>query len=430
MEALQQLPPQFWKLDPTEYMGVSDWSSLESSNLSFGEIHRLSSLLAGMSSEEPFGPKRLQRALRHLATSDNIKFEWAEQGRAKDRPISDDKTSKLRKTATKHEKRLLGGVIEPDKIKTTFNDVHAPIETIEALKTLTTLSLIRPEAFLYGVLATDKIPGLLLYGPPGTGKTLLAKAVAKESGAAMLEVSAAEINDMYVGEGEKNVKALFSLAKKLSPCVVFIDEADALFSSRTSGHQRVSHRELLNQFLKEWDGMNNDSAGAFIMVATNRPGDLDEAVLRRLPRRLLVDLPTENDRLEILKIHLRDEQLAEDVDLSDLAKKTPFYSGSDLKNLSVAAALNCVREENDLAKAHASEHPYEHPEKRTLTAQHFSRALEEITASISEDMNSLKDIKKFDEQYGDKRGKKKVLRWGFKAANEADKVLDTVKVRT
>jgi SpoVK/Ycf46/Vps4 family AAA+-type ATPase len=248
MEALQQLPPQFWKLDPIEYLGVSDWSSLETSNLSFGEIHRLSSLLAGMSSEEPFGPDRLKRALRHLTASDNIKFEWAEQGRTKDRPISDDKTSKLRKTATKHEKRLLGGVIEPDKIKTTFNDVHAPVETIEALKTLTTLSLIRPESFLYGVLATDKIPGLLLYGPPGTGKTMLAKAVAKESGAAMLEVSAAEINDMYVGEGEKNVKALFSLAKKLAPCVVFIDEADALFSSRTSGHQRVSHRELLNQF--------------------------------------------------------------------------------------------------------------------------------------------------------------------------------------
>jgi SpoVK/Ycf46/Vps4 family AAA+-type ATPase len=154
------------------------------------------------------------------------------------------------------------------------------------------------------------------------------------------------------------------------------------------------------------------------------------AVLRRLPRRLLVDLPTENDRVEILKIHLRDEKLAEDVDLSDLAKKTPFYSGSDLKNLSVAAALNCVREENDLARAHIGEEPYQHPEKRTLTAQHFSRALEEITASISEDMNSLKDIKKFDEQYGDKRNKKKISRWGFKAANDADKVLDTVKVRS
>jgi hypothetical protein len=218
-EALLQLPDNFWTLDPVDYLGNFDWSLFETSHLSFGEIHRLSALLAGMSVEEPFGPGRLQRALRHLIASDQIKYDWAEQGRSKDRPASDDKASKVRKTATKHEKRLLGGVIEPDKIRTTFNDVHAPVETIETLKTLTTLSLIRPEAFRYGVLATDKIPGLLLYGPPGTGKTLLAKAVAKESGAAVLEVSAAEINDMYVGEGEKNVKALFSLAKKLTPCV-------------------------------------------------------------------------------------------------------------------------------------------------------------------------------------------------------------------
>ena len=175
--------------------------------------------------------------------------------------------------------------------------------------------------------------------------------------------------------------------------------------------------------------MSNDSGGAFIMVATNRPMDLDDAVLRRLPRRLLVDLPTESDRLEILKIHLREEQLAEDVNLSDIASKTPFYSGSDLKNLSVAAALSCVREENELAKMHAGQQPYKHAEKRTLTAQHFVKALEEISASISEDMSSLKDIKKFDEQYGDKRGKKRAPNWGFDSAEQANKILDTVKVR-
>ena len=305
------------------------------------------------------------------------------------------------------------------------------------------MSLVRPEAFKYGVLASDKIPGLLLYGPPGTGKTLLAKAVAKESGARVLEVSAADINDMYVGEGEKNVKALFSLAKKLSPCIVFLDEADAMFSARATSGRRVSHRELLNQFLKEWDGMSNDAGSAFIMVATNRPMDLDDAVLRRLPRRLLVDLPTEQDRHEILKIHLKSEQLAEDVNLQEIAKRTPFYSGSDLKNLAVAAALNAVKEENRAAKKHEAQvaetkdegngdtaEKYQYPEKRTLTAEHFNTALEEITASISEDMNSLKDIKKFDEQYGDRKGKKrKKPSWGFKSAKEAEKVLDTVKVR-
>lgn len=323
----------------------------------------------------------------------------------------------------------MGGIIEAKNIATTFNDVHMPIETIDTLQTLTTLSLVRPDAFKYGVLASDKIPGLLLYGPPGTGKTLAAKAVAKESGATMLEVSAADINDMYVGEGEKNVKALFSLAKKLSPCVVFLDEADAMFSARSNQGRRVSHRELLNQFLKEWDGMSNDSGSAFIMVATNRPMDLDDAVLRRLPRRLLVDLPTQPDRLQILKIHLRHEQLAGDVDVADLAGRTPFYSGSDLKNVAVAAALNCVREENELAKQHQGEGPYQHAERRTLARKHFDKALEDISASISEDMSSLRDIKKFDEQFGDKRGKKKKIpKLGFPTRDE-DASRDTRKVR-
>src|SRR5699024_3213488 len=104
----------------------------------------------------------------------------------------------LRKTCNTHEKKLLNGVVDAKSIRTAFSDVHAQPESIVALKTLTSLSLIRPEAFTYGVLSTDKIPGLLLYGPPGTGKTLLAKAVARESGATVLEVSGSDIYDMYV----------------------------------------------------------------------------------------------------------------------------------------------------------------------------------------------------------------------------------------
>ena len=406
----------------------------------FDQVHRLATMIVGQ--VEP-GVKVsikecLKQACMDLKASDDAKFVWTEQQKSirnKSKPDMERRESQrldqIRKTLTKHEKKLVGGVIEPHKITTTFDHVHAPLDTIDALKTLTTLSLVRPDAFKYGVLASDKIPGLLLYGPPGTGKTLLAKVVAKESGATVLEVSGAELNDMYVGEGEKNVRALFSLAKKLTPCVVFIDECDAVFSARGGHQRRVSHRDILNQFLREWDGMTNDSGSAFIMMATNRPFDLDDAVLRRLPRRLLVDLPSETDRLDILKIHLRDELLAEDVSLADLATKTPFYSGSDLKNLSVAAALNCVREETEQAMRHTGEGSFEYAQKRTLTPAHFSRALEDISASISEDMSSLKDIKKFDEQFGDKRGKKKKSpKWGFNAIAEADKVLDTVKVRS
>jgi ATP-dependent 26S proteasome regulatory subunit len=444
------LQPGFWNHNIYERLTTQDRGILEHEIWSFSHIHRICSYISGIAQPLPNSPSELfpeswpedkimpliSGVSTILGDSDRTKAKWAEKEAERNLNIMTAKVAEnprlldIKMTATKHEKRLMSGILESDKLKTTFEDVHAPKETIDALQTLTMLSLIRPEAFSYGVLASDKIPGLLLYGPPGTGKTLLAKAVAKESGATMLEVSAAEINDMFVGEGEKNVKALFSLAKKLSPCVVFLDEADAMFSARSNSGRRVSHRELLNQFLKEWDGMSNDSGSAFIMVATNRPMDLDDAVLRRLPRRLLVDLPAESDRLEILKIHLRNEQLAEDVDLADLAKKTPFYSGSDLKNVAVTAAMNAVREETEASTKHTGEEPYQYPKKRTLTKVHFEKALEEISASISEDMSSLRDIKKFDEQYGDKRGKRrKGPKWGFRTAKEADKVLDTVKVR-
>ncbi|KAI2464583.1 AAA-domain-containing protein [Annulohypoxylon bovei var. microspora] len=329
-----------------------------------------------------------------------------------------------------HEDRLESGLVNAQDIRTTFNDIHAPKETIESIKMLTTLSLIRPEAFSYGVLATDRIPGCLLYGPPGTGKTLLAKAVAKESGANMIEISGASINNKFVGESEKNVMALFRLAKKKEPMVIFIDEADALLGSRSSGREDVgSRRETINQFLREWDGM--EKMKAFIMVATNRPFDLDEAVLRRLPRKLLIDLPTEVDRAAILKIHLREEQLdPETVSIDDLAKRTPLYSGSDLKNVCVAAAMAAVKEELELEERLKAEESVgggggdDHADdgqtkRRVLRGRHFDKALREIAASVSEDMATLTAIRKFDEKYGDggaaRRRRAKV---GFHVASE------------
>lgn len=363
---------------------------------------------------------QLKLAMTIIRHSDGAKFAWCAVQRNVEREMDplastemEQRLETIKQNCNRHEKRLLSGVIDRANIKTTFTDVHAPSESIESLKTLTSLSMLRPDAFKYGVLATDKIPGLLLYGPPGTGKTLLAKAVARDSGATVLEISGANVNDMYVGEGEKNVKAIFSLARKLSPCVVFIDEADALFRTRAGSGSRVAHREIINQFLREWDGM--DDLSVFIMVATNRPFDLDDAVLRRLPRRLLVDLPTDKDREAILTIHLKEEILSYDVSLSELATRTPFYSGSDLKNLCVAAALACVREENEVGAkaAEQGEKSHRYPEKRTLEARHFEKAIQEISASISEDMSSLAAIKKFDEQYGDRRGRRKKSGWGF-----------------
>ncbi|KUJ13279.1 AAA-domain-containing protein [Mollisia scopiformis] len=410
-------------------------AGIEDAVWTYSRVHRIATTIVGLVSEsEAVDGVVFSQVLGMLSSSDDAKFAWATEENAllqdeSDKKRAMDRIAKLRKRCSPQESRLLSGVVFPPDIRTTFADIRAPPETVEALKTLTSLSLTRPEAFRYGVLATDKIPGLLLYGPPGTGKTLLAKAVAKESGATVLEVTAADLNDMYVGQGEKNVRAVFSLAKKLSPCVVFIDEADAIFAARHEGMNRSAHREMINQFLREWDGLTTDTS-AFIMVATNRPFDIDEAVLRRLPRRILVDLPVEKDREAILKLHLRDEILDESISLEQLAKDTLFYSGSDLKNLSVAAALACIREENELAAKHTGEEPFTYPEKRILTKKHFDKATEEISASISEDMSTLSAIRKFDEKYGDRKGRrKKGPGLGFGGTKVEEKDSEAVRVR-
>ena len=208
---------------------------------------------------------------------------------------------------------------------------------------------------------------------------------------------------MYVGEGEKNVRAIFTLASRLSPCIIFLDEADAILASRSSASSpRTTHREIINQFLREWADVPLSLSPTFLMVATNRPFDLDDAVLRRLPRRILVDLPTLTDRLEILRIHLREECLAGDVDLHDLSKRTGLYSGSDLKNLCVAAALACVKE----AQEEWVSRGVGFPEKRILEKRHFEKALKEVGASVGEDMGSLGAMRKWDEKFGEgRRGK-------------------------
>ncbi|KAK3386990.1 hypothetical protein B0H63DRAFT_430810 [Podospora didyma] len=381
--------------------------------------------------------------------------DWSPQS-----SMSGGDPSTSNKEFDQHEKKLLSGLIDSKDIHTTFDDIIVPQETKDSLIGLTSLSLVRPDAFSYGVLKTERIPGCLLYGPPGTGKTLLAKAVAKESGANMLEVSAASINDMYLGQSEKNVRALFSLARKMAPMVIFLDEADALLGARHNAPGRTGHRETITQFLREWDGLSD--MRAFIMVATNRPFDLDEAVLRRLPRKILVDLPLATERAGILGVMLREEQLAPDVDLKQLAVDTELYSGSDLKNLCVSAAMEAVREENRTKEAHdriqaanaaaapipaaeaaaadsaASEETkpqlgkveYVFPEKRILTRAHFDKGMREISASISEDMDSLKAIRKFDQQYGDagrkRKGKKTI---GFEVVAESRMGSEEARVR-
>ncbi|TRM57547.1 hypothetical protein BD626DRAFT_464684 [Schizophyllum amplum] len=247
-----------------------------------------------------------------------------------------------------HEQRLLPTIVSSTSMPTSFAQVHLPPHTIDSVRTIVSLPLLHPTAFQRGILKEHGMTGCLLFGPPGTGKTLVVRALAKEAGVRMMTISPSDVMDMYVGEGEKLVRAVFSLARRLSPCVVFLDEIDALFGARMSARESggaFAHRGVITEFMQEMDGLTSSKEDNVIVIgATNRPFDLDDAVLRRLPRRLLVDLPGEKERDEILKILLRDETLGADVATDLLAKRTESFSGSDLKHLCVSAALDAVKE--------------------------------------------------------------------------------------
>ncbi|KZO95693.1 AAA-domain-containing protein [Calocera viscosa TUFC12733] len=402
------------------------------------------------------------------------------------------------------EQRLLGCIVDPVTMPTTFANVHLPPATIDSIRTIVSLPLLHPQAFSQGILKQHAMTGVLLFGVPGTGKTLVVRALAKESGARMLMIKPSDIMDMYVGQSEKLVRGVFTLARRLSPCIVFLDEIDALFGARVSARESggaIAHRQVITEFMQEMDGLRTKEGGVIVIGATNRPFDLDDAVLRRLPRRLLVDLPGEKERGEILKILLRDEFLAPEVDVYALAKRTEGFSGSDLKHLCVSAALDAVKETVELPwavprslirdtlalttpvpeplaipaqeptpaeesmlvqQAPSSALPDElsalpeessvldegteapiaelspqldgsdAPEsvslpstsasevitplplvQRILRPHHFAKALTEITASTSESIGTLSDLRKWNEEFGEggsRRGRRK--RWG------------------
>ncbi|KAJ8520421.1 hypothetical protein ONZ45_g2750 [Pleurotus djamor] len=357
-----------------------------------------------------------------------------------------------------HEQRLLASIVESSSMPTSFSQVHLPPHTIDSVRTIVSLPLLYPSAFQQGILKDHAMTGCLLFGPPGTGKTLVVRALAKEAGCRMMVISPSDVMDMYVGEGEKLVKAVFSLARKLSPCVVFLDEIDALFGARMSARESggaFAHRGVITEFMQEMDGLKTSRENSVVVIgATNRPFDLDDAILRRLPRRLLVDLPGEKEREEILKILLRDENLAEDVNPHLLAKRTESFSGSDLKHLCVSAALDAVKEtvqvpwaasKTDIPASGLNQHsPLIHdttndtvaplvdgepqidptspteadPEakpvlERTLALRNFDKALKEITPSSSESLGTLSDLRKWNDEFGEgRKDRKKVHVWG------------------
>lgn len=234
-------------------------------------------------------------------------------------------------------------MVVDDKNKVTFRDVAGADEVKEELQEVVEF-LKTPKKF---VELGAKIPkGVLLYGPPGTGKTLLAKAVAGESGVAFFSISGSDFVEMFVGVGASRVRDLFEQAKKNAPCIIFIDEIDAVGRQRGAGvgGGHDEREQTLNQLLVEMDGFSANE-GIIIIAATNRPDILDPALLRpgRFDRQVPVGRPDVRGREEILKVHVRKKPLASNVDLSVIAKQTSGFTGADLANLVNEAALLSAR---------------------------------------------------------------------------------------
>ncbi|GFY81806.1 P-loop containing nucleoside triphosphate hydrolases superfamily protein [Actinidia rufa] len=234
-------------------------------------------------------------------------------------------------------------VINPDHIDVEFESIGGLESIKQALYELVILPLRRPELFLHGKLLGPQ-KGVLLYGPPGTGKTMLAKAIAKESGAVFINVRISNLMSKWFGDAQKLVAAVFSLAYKLQPAIIFIDEVDSFLGQRrTTDHEALTN--MKTEFMALWDGFTTDqNARVMVLAATNRPSELDEAILRRLPQAFEIGMPDRKERVEILKVVLKGEKVEKDIDFDHIAALCEGYTGSDLLELCKKAAYFPIRD--------------------------------------------------------------------------------------
>jgi len=269
--------------------------------------------------------------------------------------------------------------VESDSDKVRFDDVagveEAKAELEEVVEFLKT-----PERFIQ---IGARIPrGVLLVGPPGTGKTLLARAVAGEAGVAFFSISGSEFVELFVGAGAARVRDLFEQAKKKAPCIIFIDELDAIGKSRATGGfygGNDEREQTLNQLLTEMDGFGAGDSTVIVLAATNRPETLDPALLRpgRFDRQVLVDRPDLEGRLAILNIYAQKVKLAKAVDLRAIATRTPGFAGADLANLVNEAALLAARNKRE-----------------TVQQEDFAEAIERIVAGLEKKSRVLNEKEK------------------------------------
>ncbi|XP_056632570.1 spastin isoform X2 [Diorhabda sublineata] len=302
------------------------------------------------------------------------------------------RSSSLRGVDPKLGQAILDEIVEGGP-SVQWEDIVGQDTAKQALQEMVILPSLRPELFT-GLRTPAR--GLLLFGPPGNGKTLLARAVATECQATFFSISAASLTSKYVGDGEKMVRALFAIARELQPSIIFIDEVDSLLSERSNNEHEASRR-LKTEFLVEFDGLpsNPESEKVLVMAATNRPQELDEAALRRFPKRVYVSLPNLDTRAKLLKKLLAKQGCTlTQQELKRLATLTDGYSGSDLTALAKDAALGPIRE---LQPEQVKQ--LDPSAVRSITINDFLDSLKRIRRSVSP--QSLVAYEKWSLQYGD-----------------------------
>lgn len=281
--------------------------------------------------------------LQHLMNQDGPSVKSSETKRKANASLAKLKeiNPSLNLELNEYENAVLASVVTPFEIDVRFKDIGGLENIIDELRESVLYPLTTPELFQYSSLLQAP-KGVLLYGPPGCGKTMLAKALAKESGATFISIRMSQIMDKFYGESNKIIDAIFSLASKLQPCIIFIDEIDSFLRERQSMDHEVT-ASLKAEFMTLWDGLTS-SGRILVLGATNRPNDIDSAFLRRMPKRFSVSLPNPEQRERILRILLKDSPIDPEFNLNQLVHNTAGLSGSDLKELCRDAAMNAMRE--------------------------------------------------------------------------------------